>query len=341
MYRTFTGRIFSSSAGARMAAWLGTYGPAAFGGEDLPRPGTMVMQYTGLSEYSPQDPPTYACVGKNDGIAVITNEELKVKTGRDYAKCSAKFVLMDPAYTFSVPVFQMVSGGFDTLSRIMEIYFSAPDEENVSGDVAEALMRGVIRDLRAAIADREDYTARSNLMWESAMAGNRILKLGEQADFQCRMMEHQLAAYTGCDHGAGLAVLHPAYCRRVCGAGAKKFARFAVRVWNIPAEGRTEEELARAGVEALADFIREIGQLLVLDVRPQSCFPERGFRDQHAGGQAFAHEEEIMGWIFSKSGGAVIPGELEDIPEGYTLQPRMFPGQLLLDSSAAPPYNLS
>lgn len=194
-----------------------------------------------------------------NGGAVITNEELKIKTGRDYPKCNARFTLMDPAYTFSVPMFQMASGGFDTLSHIMEIYFSAPDEENVSDDIAEALMRGVIRDLRAAIVDREDYSARSNLMWEAAMAENRIIKLGKQTDFQCHMMEHQLGAYTDCNHGAGLAVLHPAYYRRICEAGAKKFARFAVRVWDIPAGGRSETELARAGVEALADFIREIG----------------------------------------------------------------------------------
>ena len=194
-----------------------------------------------------------------NGGAVITNEELKIKTGRDYPKCNAKFALMDPAYTFSVPNFQMVSGGFDTLSHIMEIYFSAPDTENVSDDLAEALMRGVIRDLRAVIANREDYTARSNLMWEAAMAENRILKLGKKTDFQCHMMEHQLGAYTDCNHGAGLAVLHPAYYRTICKAGAKKFARFAVRVWNIPAEGKDEVELAHAGVEALADFIKEIG----------------------------------------------------------------------------------
>lgn len=194
-----------------------------------------------------------------NGGAVITNEELHIKTGRDYPKCNARFALLDPAYTFSVPRFQMASGGFDTLSHIMEIYFSAPDAENVSDDIAEALMRGVIRDLRASMQNPEDYTARSNLMWEATMAENRIIKLGKQTDFQCHMMEHQLGAYTDCNHGAGLAVLHPAYYRAICETGAPKFARFASRVWGISPEGKTETELARAGVEALADFIREIG----------------------------------------------------------------------------------
>ena len=146
-----------------------------------------------------------------NGGAVITNEALKVKTGRDYPKCNPAFALLDPAYTYSVPEFQMVSGGFDILSHIMETYFSEPDEDNVSDDISEALMRGVIRDLRAAIKNPKDYTARSNLMWESTMGENRIIKLGKRMDFECHQMEHQLGAYTDCNHGAGLAVLHPVY----------------------------------------------------------------------------------------------------------------------------------
>lgn len=194
-----------------------------------------------------------------NGGAVITNEALKVKTGRDYPQCNPRFALMDPTYTETVPMRQVVSGGFDTLSHIMEIYFSRPDEENVSDDMAEALMRGVIRDLRTVVRNPKDYTARSNLMWEATMAENRIIKLGKQTDFQCHQMEHQLGAYTDCNHGEGLAVLHPVYYRQICEAGATKFTRFATRVWDIPAEGRTERELAHAGVEALTDFIRELG----------------------------------------------------------------------------------
>lgn len=194
-----------------------------------------------------------------NGGAVITNEALRVKTGRDYPKLNPKFALLDPTYTYSVPVRQMVSGGFDTLSHIMETYFSAPDEPNVSDDIMEALMRGAIRDLRAAIKDPENYTARSNLMWEATMSENRIIKLGKKCDFECHQMEHQLGAYTNCNHGEGLAVLHPVYYRHICEAGAKKFARFATEVWGVQPQGRSESELAKLGVEALADFIKEIG----------------------------------------------------------------------------------
>lgn len=194
-----------------------------------------------------------------NGGAVITNEALKVKTGRDYPKCNPAFALLDPAYTYSVPEFQMVSGGFDILSHIMETYFSEPDEDNVSDDISEALMRGVIRDLRAAIKNPRDYTARSNLMWESTMGENRIIKLGKRMDFECHQMEHQLGAYTDCNHGAGLAVLHPVYYRHIYKDGLKKFKQFAINVWHVSAEGKTDEEIALAGIEALEDFIVEIG----------------------------------------------------------------------------------
>ena len=194
-----------------------------------------------------------------NGGAVITNEETKVKTGRDYPKCNPKFALLDPTYTYSVPMRQMVSGGFDILSHIMEIYFSEPNGDNVSDDIAEALMKSVIRNLRAAIKNPQDYTARSNLMWDATMAENRIIKMGKRTDFECHNMEHQLGAYTNCNHGEGLAVLHPVYYRHIYSYGLPKFVRFAANVWNVPAEGKTDEETALAGIEALAAFIREIG----------------------------------------------------------------------------------
>lgn len=194
-----------------------------------------------------------------NGGAVITNEEKKIKTGRDYPKCNPRFALLDPTYTYSVPSKQMVSGGFDILSHIMETYFSEPNEDNVSDDIMEALMRSVIRNLRASIQNPEDYTARSNLMWDSTMAENRLIKMGKRCDFQCHNMEHLLGAYTNCNHGCGLAVLHPVYYRHIYKAGLSKFVRFAEHVWGIGTEGKTEEETALAGIEALADFIKEIG----------------------------------------------------------------------------------
>ncbi|HIS06853.1 MAG TPA: iron-containing alcohol dehydrogenase [Candidatus Choladocola avistercoris] len=217
--------------------------------------------------------PTTAGTGSEcNGAAVITNEEKKIKTGYDYPRCNPDFALMDPAYTFSVPKEQMVSGAFDSLSHIMETYFSGPDQNNVSDDLAEALMRGIIRDLRAAVKDRKDYTARSNLFWESTLSENRLVKLGKKCDFACHLMEHQLGAYTDCNHGRGMAVLLPVYYRHIYKDGLSKFARFAGNVWEIPRDGRSDEELALDGIQALSDFIREIGL--------PSTLRELGMKDQ-------------------------------------------------------------
>ncbi len=191
----------------------------------------------------------------NNG-AVITNEDKKIKGALWGAQ--ADFAFLDPTYTMSVPMKQVISGAFDTLSHAMETYFGKPDENNLSDDINEAVMRSTIRNIRVLLSDPENYDARSELAWASAMAENGILKIGKVTDFQCHMIEHQLGAYTDCNHGAGLAVIHPVLYRHICKDGAARFARFARNVWGI-APLSTDEETALAGVEALAAFIKEIG----------------------------------------------------------------------------------
>lgn len=191
----------------------------------------------------------------NNG-AVITNEDKKIKGALWGAQ--ADFAFLDPTYTMSVPMKQVISGAFDTLSHAMETYFGKPDDNNLSDDINEAVMRSTIRNIRVLLTDPENYDARSELAWASAMAENGILKIGKVTDFQCHMIEHQLGAYTNCNHGAGLAVIHPVLYRHICKDGAARFARFARNVWGI-APLSNDEETALAGVEALTAFIKEIG----------------------------------------------------------------------------------
>lgn len=195
-----------------------------------------------------------------NGCGVLTNTEDMIKTDRDYVKMNPLFAIMDPTYTLSMPKRQLLAGSFDILSHIMETYFSDPIEDNVSDDVSEALMRGLIRDLRIAAADSQNYDARSNIMWEASMAENRIIKMGKSKDFECHNIEHQLSAYLGITHGEGLAILHPVYYRHICKAGQKKFEKFAVNVWGLrPGDYKDGEALALAGIDKLADFIKDIG----------------------------------------------------------------------------------
>ena len=184
-----------------------------------------------------------------NGGAVITNEEKVIKAGM--AAAAPRFAVLDPAYTMSVPRMQVISGAFDTLSHAMETYFGNSDQDNVSDDVALSIMRNTVVNMRRLMGNINDIQARGNLMWDSAMAENGILKVGRVTDFQAHQLEHQLGAYTDCNHGQGLAVIHPAYYRHIVKDAEEKFTRFAKEVFGA--------DTAEKGVEALADFIKECG----------------------------------------------------------------------------------
>ena len=184
-----------------------------------------------------------------NGGAVITNEAVTVKTGMGAA--APRFAVLDPSYTLSVPRMQVLSGAFDTLSHAMETYFGNSDSDNVSDDVALAIMKNTVVNMRRLLQNMDDLEARGNLMWDSAMAENGILKVGRLTDFQAHQMEHQLGAYTDCNHGQGLAVIHPAYFRFLCPYAKEKFTRFAQVVFG--------KETAEEGIDALSAFIQECG----------------------------------------------------------------------------------
>ena len=159
----------------------------------------------------------------------------------------------------TMPMKQVISGAFDSLSHSMETYMGSPREVSLSDEINEATQRNIIRNIRKTLANPDDIQARSELIWAAAMAENGILKIGKATDFQCHMLEHQLGAYTDCNHGQGLAVLHPVLYRNMLHEATPQFARLAVEVWGIDPAGKSESELANAFVNALATFIKEIG----------------------------------------------------------------------------------
>ena len=162
--------------------------------------------------------------------AVITYEE-KMWKG-PIVGMGASFAILDPVYTATVPPIQVLSGAYDTLSHAMETYFGHSDADNVSDDVALAIMKNTVVNMRRLISDIHDLQARGNLMWDSAMAENGILKVGKLTDFQAHQIEHQLGAYTDCNHGQGLAVIQPIYYRHIMNDAEEKFTRFATEVFN-------------------------------------------------------------------------------------------------------------
>ena len=169
-----------------------------------------------------------------------------------------KFSILNPEFTYSVPHTQMVSGIFDIISHLCEQYFSG-DDDNVSDYLIEADLKAVIRNARIANKDPQNYEARSNIMWASTVALNRITGLSKTQDWEVHGIEHQLGAYTDCPHGLGLAVISLPYYRYIYRYGLHQFVRFAKNVWEIDATGKTDEEIALAGIDAMEQFIEEMG----------------------------------------------------------------------------------
>ena len=235
-------KIISAQAKADKDIWTMEYTDHEIPAEFIPMGAVVIAFGTGAE--------------MNNG-AVITNEEKMLKSalwGAFY-----DFAILDPAYTMTMPMKQVISGAFDSLSHSMETYMGSPRDVNLSDEINEATQRNIIRNIRATIKDPQDIQARSELVWAAAMAENGILKIGKVTDFQCHMLEHQVGAYTDCNHGQGLAVLHPALYRHMMPEANTQFARLASEVWGIDSAGKNEAEMANAFIDALTAFIKEIG----------------------------------------------------------------------------------
>lgn len=190
-----------------------------------------------------------------NGGSVITNEEKMLKNGRVFpANVNPKFSILNPEYTFTVPKYQMASGIFDTMSHLMEQYFSG-DDDNTTDYVLEGVMRSLIVSAKTAMENPTDYEARSNIMWCATIGLNTITGLSKMQDWEVHMIEHQIGAYTNCAHGAGLAAVSVPYYKYIMNDGIDKFVRFAKNVWDIDINGMTKEQAALAGLEKLDEFI--------------------------------------------------------------------------------------
>jgi alcohol dehydrogenase YqhD (iron-dependent ADH family) len=194
-----------------------------------------------------------------NGGSVITHEEMKIKAGRVFsADVYPKFSILNPEYTVSVSQYQMVSGVFDTMSHLMEQYFSG-DDNNTTDYLIEGLLKSSIDNVRVALKNPEDYESRSNLMWNATLALNTLTGLSKKQDWQVHMIEHQLGAYTDCAHGMGLAAISLPYYRHIYPNGLDKFVRFAKEIWGVSTEGKSKETIAQEGIDAMENFLHECG----------------------------------------------------------------------------------
>ena len=195
--------------------------------------------------------------------AVITNQETKQKIGHVFAdeRIMPKFAILNPRYTLTLPRYQMVSGIYDIFNHICEQYFSGEDD-NVSDYISEGLMRAVLHASRIANRDPQDYEARSNLMWTATWALNTLVSRGKSTDWMVHMIGQSVGAYTNAPHGMTLAAVSLPYYRHVLPYGLQKFKRFAVNVWDVDPSGKTDEQVAEEGLNAMEVWMRELGLVM-------------------------------------------------------------------------------
>lgn len=197
--------------------------------------------------------------------SVITNHQQKLKVGHVFAdeKIMPRFSILNPKYTLTLPHYQMVSGIYDIFNHICEQYFSGEDD-NTSDYISEALMKSVIHSSRIANKDSQDYEARSNIMWTATWALNTLVAKGKSTDWMVHMLGQAVGAVTDATHGMTLSAVSLPYYKFIMDAGLAKFVRFAKNVWDIDPKGKTDKEIALAGLDAMEQWMRELGLAMSL-----------------------------------------------------------------------------
>ena len=195
--------------------------------------------------------------------SVITNQKTNQKIGHVFASenIMPKFSVLNPKYTLTLPYYQMVSGIYDIFNHICEQYFSGEDD-NTSDYISEGLMRSLIHSSRIAVKDSQNYEARSNIMWTATWALNTLVSRGKSTDWMVHMLGQAVGGYTNATHGMTLSAVSLPYYRHIMPYGLNKFKRFATNVWNIDAEGKTDQQVAEEGLLAMESWMKELGVVM-------------------------------------------------------------------------------
>jgi len=191
--------------------------------------------------------------------SVITREEGGYKRDADTECMRPRFAIMNPELTFTLPPFQTACGASDIMAHIMERYFTRAPAVEFTDRLCEATLRTIIHNAPLVLENPTDYDARAEIMWAGTIAHNDLLGTGRVSDWATHQIEHELSGVYDVAHGAGLAVLFPAWMRHVMSVDVRRFAQFAARVWDVEYEFANPERTAREGVRRLQAFYRSIG----------------------------------------------------------------------------------
>lgn len=207
---------------------------------------------------------TSAAGSESSNSCVIMRKETQMKRGLTTEFNRPRIAFMNPELAMTVPKYQIASGATDILAHVMERYFTCETEVDLTDRLCEATMQAVIRATRIAVKDPYNYDAQAQLMWGGTIAHNETVGVGRVGDFGSHQLEHELSALYDVAHGAGLAVVFPAWMRFQLKRHPMRIAQFANRVYNIPMNFEAPEETALRGIEAHESFLREIGMPVTL-----------------------------------------------------------------------------
>ena len=191
--------------------------------------------------------------------SVITKEEGMFKRGAGGDAIRPKFSILNPALTQTLPAFQTAAGITDIMAHLLERYFTNTKDVEVTDRVIEGLLLTMIHEAPKVIANPDDYEARANIMWAGMMAHNNCCGVGREQDWASHDIEHELSALYDCAHGAGLAVIFPAWMEYNMNHDVMRFAQIATRVWGCSMDFQHPELTAKAGIQAFRNFLRSIG----------------------------------------------------------------------------------
>lgn len=202
---------------------------------------------------------TLAAAGSEmSSSAVITNEELNMKRGYNSDFNRLKFAVMNPELTYSVSKYQTACGVVDIMAHTMERYFMPCPPTPLTDRIAESILKTTAQAGAVLMKNPGDYDARANMMWASSLSHNDLTGCGRENALPVHQLEHALSGeYTQIAHGAGLAVLFPAWMKYVYKNNISRFAQFARQVWDVTESD--DEKAALLGIEKMAEFFKSIG----------------------------------------------------------------------------------
>ncbi len=190
---------------------------------------------------------------------VITKEEGMEKRGAGSDLLRPKFSVLDPELTFTLPAYQTACGATDIMAHVFERYFTTTKEVEITDRLCEAVLLTMIKETPRVIADPEHYEARANIMWAGMVAHNNICGVGRAQDWNSHGLEHELSGLYDCAHGAGLAVIMPAWMEYVVDTDVMRFAQMATRVWGVQMDFEDPRSTALKGIRAFRSFLHDIG----------------------------------------------------------------------------------